>query len=81
MHRERGRIDVGQSPDVVPGLFSILVLQVADEVVHNEAVHLAGGPTEAELRRDQFIAGNFLFYRELKRPFQELKTNKRGSGN
>ena len=50
MHRERGRIDVGQSPDVVPGLFSILVLQVADEVVHNEAVHLAGGPTEAELR-------------------------------
>ena len=39
MHGECRRVDVGQSPDLIPGLLAILVLEVAGEILEYQAVH------------------------------------------
>jgi hypothetical protein len=41
VHGESGRVDVGEPSDVVPSFLAVLVLQVAHEVVEDEAVHRA----------------------------------------
>ena len=39
MNGKRGRVDVGQPPDLVPGLLPVLVLQIPGKVLENEPVH------------------------------------------
>ena len=58
MHREGRRLDVGQTPDTVPGLFSVFVLQIADKIVEDEAVHLRTERDQRLTRSRCVVAGD-----------------------
>ena len=76
MHGERRRVDVGQPPDLIPGVIAVLVLQVPGEVLENQTVHRVAEKLPSTLWISFSLIEDVLFFALLFHPVVSCLANK-----